>query len=117
MADYTKPATINLVATSSPLSPATAQIYNSPCRLFSVYVNTVLSAHAVSIEDYSSAESPLPSAVTRVTLPASLAAGTLLNFPGLEFKHGIRVVPNVASTGNITLAFQLGTAATKRIQV
>jgi len=116
MSDFTRPSVLNLVATSSPLSPQTTQISNEPCRLFGIYVNTVLSGHTVALQNYSSAVSPLPTAVTLVTIPASAAAGSMYNFPGIEFSRGLRVLPNVASTGNITVAFKPGTAATSGVQ-
>ena len=116
MADFTKPAVMNLAAVSSPLAPNTTQIQNGPCRLFGVYVNTVLSGHTVAIQNYTTAESPLPTAVTLVTLPASMAAGTSVQYPGIEFSKGMRVVPNISGTGSITLAIKQGTAATLHVQ-
>lgn len=112
MTDFSNAAVMNLAATTSPLSAKTTQITEGPCRLFGVYVNTVFSGHTAAIRDYSLAQSPLPTAVTLVTLPASLAAGTNLSFPGIEFKNGLNVLAgNVAMTGSITLLVKPGTAS------
>lgn len=117
MSEFTNAAVMNLVATTSPLTPKTTQIYEGPCRLFGIYVNTVLSAHTAAIRNYSLAQSPLPTAVTLVTLPASLAAGTNLTFPGIEFSNGLNVLAgNVAMTGNITLSIKRGTASSLFVQ-
>ena len=68
-----------------------------PAVLKKIYVNTVLSAHTVVIKDGSS---PV------VTLKASLAAGTLINFEeGIDFTTNIIVDPDNSSTGSITLMY------------
>lgn len=73
-------------------------VYNSPCILYGVYVNTVLSAHACPIQDNTTAV---------ITLPASLAAGTNLLFPyGIRMETKLIVDPNDAATGNITIAYK-----------
>ena len=62
-----------------------------------VYVNTVLSAHTVVLADATNAI---------VTLPASLAAGTMVRFPGLRFETSLNIDPNDSSTGNLTIMFR-----------
>lgn len=73
------------------------EIHGEPSLLHGIYVNTVLSAHTVIIADATTAI---------VTLPASLAAGTMINFPGLRFETSLNIDPNDASTGNITVMFR-----------
>ena len=72
-------------------------VYAGPALLSSVYVNTVLSAVTVVISD---------NATAKFTLPASLAAGTLLNFPGAQFRTTLVVDPDDLSTGNITVCYR-----------
>lgn len=69
-------------------------IYEGRCKVFGVYVNTVLSAATVVIQD---------NATAVITLPASLAAGSNLQFPGPIFATSLVVNPDDASTGNITV--------------
>lgn len=72
-------------------------IHATPALLMGIYVNTVLSAHTVILADATTAI---------VTLPASLAAGTMINFPGLRFETSLNIDPDDASTGNITVMFR-----------
>lgn len=72
-------------------------VYTGPVLIYGVYVNTVLSAHACPIQDGSTA---------KITLPASLAAGTNLTFPGVKFSTSIVVDPDDAATGNITIFYR-----------
>ncbi len=72
-------------------------VYTGPCMLYGIYVNTVLSAHAVPIQDGTTAV---------ITLIASLAAGTNLEFPGIRFEESLIVDPNDAGTGNITVIYR-----------
>jgi hypothetical protein len=73
-------------------------VFTGPCILYGVYVNTVLSAHACPIQDGTTAV---------ITLPASLAAGTNLTFPGgIRFNTSLVVDPNDSATGNITLTYR-----------
>jgi hypothetical protein len=72
-------------------------VYNGPAILLGVYVNTVLSAHTVVIQD---------NATAKVTLPASLAAGTNLAFPGVRCETSLVVNPDDSSTGNITVFYR-----------
>lgn len=72
-------------------------VYNGPALLYGIYVNTVLSAHTVVISD---------AAAAVITLPASLAAGTNLQFPGIRFNTSLICDPNDSSTGNITIIYR-----------
>lgn len=72
-------------------------VYTGPCMLYGIYVNTVLSAHACPIQDGTTAV---------ITLIASLAAGTNLEFPGIRFETSLVVDPNDAGTGNITVIYR-----------
>jgi hypothetical protein len=72
-------------------------IYNAPALLLGVYINTVLSAHTVVLTD---------AAATVITLPASLAAGTLLKFPGVKFASSLRIAPNASSTGSVVVLYR-----------
>ena len=72
-------------------------VYPGPALLSSVYVNTVLSAVTVVISD---------NATAKFTLPASLAAGTMINFPGAQFRTTLVVDPDDLSTGNITVCYR-----------
>jgi hypothetical protein len=72
-------------------------VHTGRCRLYGIYVNTVLSAQACPIEDGTTAI---------VTLPASLAAGSNLQFPGVEFRTSLVVDPDDSATGNITVFFK-----------
>lgn len=71
-------------------------VSSGPARLWKVYVNTVLSAHTCPIESGGTA---------LFTLPASLAAGTMLDFGGVLFPSTLVVNPNDAATGNITVVW------------
>src|SRR5688572_4401025 len=53
-----------------------------PSILMGVYISTVLSAHAVALTD---------GAATVLNLPASMAAGTFLKFPGIRFATDLRI--------------------------
>src|SRR5688572_9387863 len=79
------------------VSTDSTTIYNGPALLFGIYVNTVLSAHTVVIQD---------NATAVITLPASLAAGTNLAFPGIRFETSLVCNPNDSSTGNITIMYR-----------
>lgn len=71
-------------------------VVSGSARLYGIYVNTVLSAQACPIEDNTTAI---------ITLPASLAAGTLLEFPGVLFQTSLVVDPDDSATGNITVFY------------
>ena len=72
-------------------------VHDGPAILFGVYVNTVLSAQACPIEDDTTAI---------ITLVASLAAGSNLNFPGIRFDTSLIIDPDDAATGNITVMWR-----------
>ena len=72
-------------------------IYNGPALLLGVYVNTALSAHTVILAD---------NATTVVTIPASLAAGTSILYPGIRFETSLKIDPNDSSTGNLTVVYR-----------
>ena len=72
-------------------------VSTKPALLVGVYVNTVLSAHACPILD---------GAVSVITLKASLAAGTMLDFPPTRFETSLVVDPDDSATGNITLFYK-----------
>lgn len=72
-------------------------VYNGPAVLQYVYVNTVLSAHTVLLVDGST---------TKLTLPASMAAGSSPNIAGTMFRTSLVVDPDNSSTGNITVCFR-----------
>lgn len=72
-------------------------VYNGPAILFGVYVNTVLSAHALPLLD---------GATTVVSIAASAAVGTNITFPGIRFETSLIVDPNDAATGSVTVAYR-----------
>ena len=72
-------------------------IHNGPALLFGVYVNTVLSAHTVLFKD---------GTATKITLPASLAAGSERNFYGARFETSLVIDPDDASTGDVTVFYR-----------
>lgn len=71
-------------------------VFNGPCLLVGIYVNTVTSAHTCNISD---------GAVTALILKASYAASTNLELNGIEFKTSLVINPNAAATGNITVFY------------
>lgn len=71
-------------------------VFNGPCQLVGIYVNTVLSAHAVTISD---------GAAVGMVLQASLAAGSEKDGRNAEFKTSLVVNPNAASTGSIVVFY------------
>lgn len=72
-------------------------VFTGPCILYSVYVNTVLSADALPIQD---------GTIAVITLPASTAAGDNFEFPGIRFDTSLIVDPADSATGNITLNYR-----------
>lgn len=74
-------------------------VYPDRCWLHGIYVDTVLSAQACPIVDGST---------TVFSLIASLAAGTMLEFPGIEFQTSLIVDPNDAATGAIRVFYTPG---------
>lgn len=72
-------------------------IHDGPALLFGVYVNTVLSAHTVVFKDGTTA---------KITLPASLAAGSSPKFYGARFETSLVIDPDDSSTGSITVFYR-----------
>jgi len=66
----------------------------SPCYLLGIYVNVVLSAHAVNIID---------NVTTKLILPASLAAGTKIDCQSATFATNLSVNSDNAATGKIVI--------------
>jgi hypothetical protein len=64
--------------------------------LLGVYVNTVLSNHALPIKD---------GTATVLSIPAQAAAGTFYPFPGIRFGTSLVVDPDDTATGNITVCW------------
>ncbi len=78
------------------LSNNITTISTKPALVKGVYVNTVLSAHTVNIEDGIAAV---------IILEASISAGTVREWPSTQFKTSLIVNPDDASTGNITVFY------------
>jgi len=68
-----------------------------PAILLGIFVDVVMSAHTVAIKD---------NTTTKITLPASTAAGTNMNCYGAKFTTNITVSPNASSTGIITIFYK-----------
>jgi len=66
-------------------------------QLRGIYVNTTLSAHAVPITDNS---------VTIFSIPASLAAGSFIDFGDVRFETDLTIDPDNAATGSITVIYK-----------
>lgn len=66
----------------------------APAVLLGVYVNVAMSAHAALIKD---------NATTKITLPASTAAGTKIDCHSGLFATNITVESNDSGTGTITV--------------
>lgn len=79
------------------VSDNTTTVYDGPCLLFGVYVNTGLSAHVLPIKD---------NTTTVVSIAASAAAGTNTTFPGIRFETSLIVDPNDSGTGSVTVAYR-----------
>lgn len=86
----------------TPLSQATVvnvadnstTVSTIPAVLTGIYVNTTIATASCPITD---------AAVAKVTLPVSLAAGTMLKFPDVKFATSLIVDPGDTATGNITV--------------
>lgn len=78
-------------------SDNTTTVNAAATYLYGIYVNTALSAHTVVIKDGTTAV---------LTLPASTAAGTQINFYGRRFDTSLVVDPDDSSTGGITLFYR-----------
>jgi len=75
----------------------TTTVFDGPCILTGVYVNTILSAHVLPITD---------GATTVVSLVASAAAGTSIAYPSIRFNTSLIVNPNDSGDGSITVTFR-----------
>ena len=80
-----------------PVADDTTTVFDGPCILTGIYVNTVLSAQVLPIQD---------GATTVVSLVASAAAGTSIQYPSIRFDTSLIVNPDDAATGSITVAFR-----------
>ena len=85
------------------VSDNSTTVFDGPCILYGLYVNTILSNHALPIQDGST---------TVVTVVAQAAVGTNILFPGISFGTSLVVNPNDAATGNVTVAFRRINVAT-----
>jgi hypothetical protein len=85
----------DVTATVVDLSGDITTVTSSAAYLLGVYVNTTLSAHAVGINDGLVSK--------KLILPASLAAGTSIDFRSASFATSIVVDPNDSSTGEIVV--------------
>ena len=88
-----------LYAVSGALTTDSITIYNGPCLLYGIYVNTAVSAtHVTVIKDGTTAV---------VSLPAAAAVGSMYNFPGIRFETSLICDPDDATTtGNVTFAYR-----------
>lgn len=85
-------------ATVIDLSSGDQTIYDGAAICGGIYVNTVLSAHAVSVAD---------NATNKMTLPASLAAGSERGARPWKAYTSLKVLPNASSTGSITVFWRV----------
>lgn len=82
-------------AVTSPLTTGVV-VTTGPAKLHRVHVNTALSAHAVTLNNRTTA---------MATLPASAPAGASYAFDGMYFNDQLRVAVNAAGTGSITVMY------------
>ena len=92
------------IASGSP-TVTTKLIVSGAGRLYGIFINTVLSAHAVTVVNRRTATSPQVQ-TTMATIPASAAAGSQYRFEGVEFDDNLYLVTNAAATGNVTVQYQ-----------
>ena len=77
----------------------TTTVNTGPTLLVGIYVNIVLTAAAVEIENVAG--------TSVLTLPASLAAGSNLDFHGLRFPTALIINPaDAAASGQITVLWR-----------
>lgn len=79
------------------LSDNSTTVTANPALLFGIYVDTVLSAHACPLKDDTG---------TVLSLVASLAAGSMLEFPGVKFNTSLVIDPDDAATGKIVVFYR-----------
>jgi len=70
-------------------------VFNGPAKLLGVYVNVAMSAATLLLKD---------GADTVIVLPASLAAGTSKDFPGVVFETSL--VISSAGTGEVAVFWE-----------
>jgi hypothetical protein len=80
------------------VSTDSTTVVNGPCIYFGAAVTTVLSAHALPIQDGSTAVD---------SFAASSAVGTVHSWPGIRCNTSLVVDPNDAATGSITVFYRL----------
>lgn len=85
-------------ATVIDLSGGDQTVYDGPAICGGVYVNSVLSAHTVSIAD---------NATNKMALVASLAAGSEVGIRPWKAYTSLKVLPNASSTGSITVFWRV----------
>ncbi len=72
-------------------------VFDGPCDVYGVYINTVLSAQDLPIKD---------GTTTVITVAAAATVGTYLVFPGVRFDTSLIVDPDDVATGNVTVMFR-----------
>lgn len=88
----------SLYAVSGALTTNSITIYDGPCILTGIYVNTAISAHVTVIKDGTTAV---------LSLPASAAVGSMYTFPGIRFDTSLICDPDDATTtGDLTFAYR-----------
>ena len=93
MAENWTPQAIDLSDNISTVSPTSVIVRG-------YYVNTTISAHVTNIDD---------GATTIFKIPASLAAGTVVEFAsdeGVIFATSLIIDPDDSATGNITILYK-----------
>ena len=71
-------------------------IYNGPCMLRGVFINTVMSAHSVAIND---------DTTLMYTLAADTKAGQWIEFGDTIFSTSLKLTANNSSTGKVRVCF------------
>lgn len=79
------------------LSDNSTTIYDGPALLRSIWVDVVMSAHALLITD---------AAVTIFTIPASQAAAVRIEFGDVIFETSLIFNPDDDATGTIVVAYK-----------
>jgi len=87
-----------LYGVSGALTTNSITIYDGPCILAGIYVNTAISAHVTVIKDGTTAV---------LSLPASAAVGSMYTFPGIKFDTSLVCDPDDATTtGDLTFVYR-----------
>lgn len=79
------------------VSTDSTTVYNGKCRYYGAAVTTALSAHALPIQDGTSAID---------SFAASAAVGTVHSWPGIICNTSLVVDPNDSATGSITVFYR-----------